>query len=187
MAFFDKLQKAATSVGKSVVNTTAAVGSNVGVAAQDHSELNGLKMQLNVIEQELSASYGQIGRKYVDHVVATGEMPGIDVSDILKLMDPKLEQKQEIETKIIELEKKIKNNAVLREKQAAEAAFLEEKAKLDKALAMDVLSQEDYDAKLAVAQKKVDNFEAIRRVEQQLEMKLITKEEYAQKIKELTE
>lgn len=187
MAFFDKLQKAATSVGKSAASTAAAIGSNVGVAAQDHSELNGLKMQLNVIEQELSSSYAQIGRKYVEYVVATGEMPGIDVADILKLMDPKLEQKQEIEAKIIELEKKIKNNNILREKQAAEAVFLEEKAKLDKALAMDIISQEDYDAKLAVAKKKVDNFEAIRRVEQQLDMKLITKEEYQAKIRELTE
>ena len=187
MAFFDKLQKTATSVGKSAVTTATAIGSNVGVAAQDHSELNALKMQLNVVEQELSASYAQIGRRYVDHVIATGEMPGVDVADILKLMEPKLEQKQSLDQQIIELEKKIKNNAVLRERQAAEAAFLEEKTKLDRALAMDVLSQEDYDAKLAVAKKKFDNFEAIRKVEQQLEMGLITKDEYKEKLKALTE
>ena len=139
--------------------------SPVGVAAQDQSELAGLKMQVNVIEQELEASYTQIGRRYVDYVIASGDMPGIDVSDLLKLMDPKLEKKDELEKQIIELEKKIKNNAVLREKQAAEAEFLQEKGKLDKALAMDIISQDEYDAKLAVAQKKMDNFEAIRRVE----------------------
>ena len=183
MAFFDKLQKTATSIGKSAANTAVNVGSNVGVAAQDHSELNGLKMQLNVVEQELNASYAQIGRKYVEHVIATGDMPGIDVSDILKLMDPKMEQKQSLEQQIIELEKKIKNNAVLRERQAAEAEFLQEKAKLDKALAMDVISQEEYDAKVAVAQKKFDNFEAIRKVEQQFDMNLITREEYKEKSK----
>lgn len=187
MAFFDKVTKAATNLGKSAINTATTVGSTVGVAAQDQSELAALKMQVNVIEQELEASYVQIGRKYVDYVIDTGEMPGIDVSDVLKLIDPKLTQKEDLEQQIIVLEKKIKDNAVLREKQAAEAEYLQEKGKLDKALAMDILSQDEYDVKLAIAKKKVDNFEAIRKVEQQFDMKLITKEERDAKIKELTE
>lgn len=187
MAFFDKVTKTATNIGKSALNTASNVGSSVGVAAQDQSELTALKMQVNVIEQELESSYIQIGRKYVDYVIASGEMPGIDVSDVLKLIDPKLTQKEELEQKIIALEKKIKDNAILREKQAVEAEFLEEKAKLDKALAMDVLGQDEYDIKLAIAKKKVDNFEAIRKVEQQYSMKLITKEERNAKIKALTE
>lgn len=187
MAFFDKVTKAASNMGKSAINTASNVGSTVGVAAQDQSELTALKMQVNVIEQELEASYVQIGRKYVEYVIASGEMPGIDVSDVLKLIDPKLTQKEDLEQQIIVLEKKIKNNAILREKQAAEAEFLAEKGKLDKALAMDIISQNEYEAKLAVARKKVDNFEAIRKVEQQYDMKLITKEERDAKLKELTE
>lgn len=63
--------------------------------------------------------------------------------------------------------------------------FLAEKAKLDKALGMDLLTQEEYDEKLAAARKKVDNFEAVRRIEQQAEMGLITAEEKAQKINQL--
>lgn len=187
MAFFDKVAKAATNFGKSAANTATTVGSSVGTAAQDHSELTALKMQVNVIDQELDASYVQIGRKYVEYVIASGEMPGIDVSDILKLMDPKLEKKEELEKQIIVVEKKIKDNALLREKQAAEADFLKEKAKWDKALAMDLVSQEEYDAKVAAAQRKLDNFEAIRKVEQQYDMKLITKEERDAKLKALTE
>lgn len=175
MAFFDKVTKAA-----------ANVGSNIGVAAHDKTELTNLKMQVNAIEQELTASYIQIGRRYVDYVIASGEMPGIDVSDLLKLMDPKLEQKAKLEKEIIELEKKMKNAAVLKEKQAAEAEFLQEKGKLDKALAMDIISQDEYDVKLAAAQKKMNNFEALRKVEQQFEMKLITREERDAKIRELT-
>lgn len=127
MALFDKIAKTASNVGKSVLNTASNVGSTVGVAAQDQSELAGLKMQVNVIQQELDASYVQIGRRYVDYVLASGEMPGIDVMDILKLMDPKLSQKKELEEQIVALEKKIKDNAILREKQAAEQAFLQEK------------------------------------------------------------
>ena len=187
MGLFDKVAKTASSVGKSTLNTATKVGSNVGVAAQDQSELASLKMQVNAIDQELDASYVQIGRKYVDYVLTSGEMPGIDVSDILKLIDPKMTQKQELQQKIIELEKKIKDAAVLREKQAVEEEFLKEKDKLDKALAMDVLSQEDYAAKLASAKKKVDNFDEIRRVEKQYDMKLITKEERDAKIADLTQ
>ena len=187
MGLFDKVVKTATNVGKSALNTASNVGSTVGVAAQDQSELASLKMQVNVIEQELDSSFVQIGRRYVDYVVTSGEMPGIDVSDILKLIEPKMEQKQELEQQIIALEKKIKDNAILREKQAAEQTYLEEKGKLDKALAMDVISQDKYDAKLAVAKKKFDNFELIRKVEQQYDMKLISKEERDAKIKELSE
>lgn len=187
MGLFDKVTKTATSIGKSALSTAGNIGSTVGVAAQEQSELTSLKMQVNVIEQELDASYIQIGRKYVDYVIASGEMPGIDISDLLRLMDPKLEQKNSLQEQIIALEKKIKNSAILREKQAAEEDFLREKDKLDKALAMDVISQEEHDVKIAIAQKKLDNFEAIRKVEQQFDMKLITKEERDAKIKELTE
>lgn len=187
MAFFDKVAKAATNLGKSAANTATTVGSSVGVAAQDHSELTALKMQVNVIEQELDASYVQIGRRYIDYVIQSGEMPGIDVSDILKLIDPKLTKKEELEQQIIVIEKKIKDNAVLREKQAAEDEFLKEKAKWEKALAMDLVSQEECDAKIATARKKLDNFEAIRKVEQQFDMKLITREERDAKIRALTE
>ena len=52
---------------------------------------------------------------------------------------------------------------------------------------MDLLTQEEYDAKLAVAKKKVDNFEQIRKVKQQAEMGLITQEEMEAKLAELTQ
>ena len=106
---------------------------------------------------------------------------------LLKLMDPKMTKKKELEQQIIQLEKEIKNKSVLREKQMAEEEYLSEKEKLDKALAMDVISQNDYDVKLAIAKKKFDNFEEIRRVKQQAEMNLITHEEMLAKIKSLTE
>ena len=185
MGLFDKVAKTASNIGGGVAKTAANVGSSASVAAQEQSELIALKSQINVIEQELNSSYIQIGRKYVDYVIESGDMPGIDVSDILKLIDPKLTKKQELEKQIIELEKEIKSKNVLREKQQAEEEFIAEKSKLDKALGMDLLTQDEYDTKLAIARKKVDNFEAIRRIEQQADMGLITKEEKAQKIEEL--
>lgn len=186
MGFFDKALKTAQNIGDSIATSAVKAGSSAGVAAQDNAELNSLKMQLNVIEQELNAAYAQIGKKYVDYVSETGDMGGLDVTDLLTMMDPKLTRKQELETQLIELEKRMKQNAVLREKAKAEQEFQEEKTKLDRALAMDVISQDEYNYKISVAKKKVDNFEEIRRIEQQCEMGIITQEEKNAKIEALT-
>ena len=113
-------------------------------------------------------------------------MGGLDVTDLLTMMDPKLTRKQELEAQLIELEKRMKQNAVLRDKAKAEEEFQEEKTKLDRALAMDVISQDEYNYKISVARKKVDNFEEIRRIEQQCEMGIITNEEKNAKIEALT-
>lgn len=187
MGIFDKVTKTAMNLGKNVATSASKVGSTVATTAQEQTELIQLKSQVNVINQELDSSYIQIGRKFVNYVIESGEMPGIDVSDILTLIDPKIAKKEELEKQIIALEKEIKNKEILREKQQAEAIFLEEKSKLEKALAMEIISQDDFEVKLAIAQKKFDNFEAIRKVEQQADMGLITNEEKIAKLKELTE
>ncbi|WP_256183627.1 hypothetical protein [Extibacter muris] len=187
MALFDKALKTAKNIGNSVANTAVNAGSTAGVAVQEQTELAGLKMQVNVIEEELNAAYAQIGRKYVEYVIETQEIPQVDVSDILRMAESKLEKRKELEEQIIELEKRIKQKNLLREKEQAEEEFRNEKQKLDRALSMDVLSKDDYNKKIAIAQKKVDNFEEIRRAEQQFDMGIITREEKEAKIKSLTE
>lgn len=183
MGVFDKLLNTIDTVA-----TNAVVGGaepNAAVDKQDSLELKKLNDQADVIKQELDSSYAQIGRKYVDYIKATQEMGCIDVSNILKFMQPKMDQLEEIQKQIVALEKKMKDSAVLREKEQVEREFLEEKEKLDKALAMDVLSQADYELRINKARKKVDYFEDIRRIEQQYAMELITFEEKEQKINEL--
>lgn len=187
MALFDKALKTAKNIGNSMANTAVNAGSTAGVAVQEQTELAGLKMQVNVIEEELNSAYAQIGRKYVEYVIETQEMPQIDVSDILKMAEAKIEKRDELEKQIVELEKQIKQKNLLREKAQAEEEFRAEKQKLDRALSMEVLTQEDYTAKVTVIQKRLDNFEAIRRTEQQFDMGLITRDEKEAKIKQLTE
>ena len=164
MGMFDKVVKAGKNLGSSIGSVAAAtatnVGSTVATAAKEHSELAGLKSEINVIEKELDASYVMIGRKYVDYVISSGEMPGIDISDILKMIDPKLTRKKELQDKVIELEKRIKEQDALRDKQAAEAEFISGKEKLD-------------------------NFEIMRKLDQQVEMGIITEEEKNAKLFEI--
>lgn len=113
------------------------------------------------------------------------EEPIFDVSDFLTIIKQDQAKKKELENQLAEVEKRAKQNALIREKTKAEEAFEQEKGVLDKALAMEILSKEEYEQKLNIARKKVENFEEIKKIEQQFEMGIITKEEKDEKINAL--
>ena len=110
------------------------------------------------------------------------EEPVFDVSDFLTIIKQDQAKKKELENQLAEVEKRAKQNTLLREKTKAEESFEQEKGVLDKALAMDIISKEEYEQKLNIARKKVENFEEIKKIEQQFEMGIITKEEKDEKI-----
>ena len=110
------------------------------------------------------------------------EEPVFDVSDILTIIKQDQAKKKELENQLAEVEKRAKQNTLLREKTKAEESFEQEKGVLDKALAMEIISKEEYEQKLNIARKKVENFEEIKKIEQQFEMGIITKEEKDEKI-----
>ena len=110
------------------------------------------------------------------------EEPVFDVSDFLTIIKQDQAKKKELENQLAEVEKRAKQNTLLREKTKAEESFEQEKGVLDKALAMEIISKEDYEQKLNIARKKVENFEEIKKIEQQFEMGIITKEEKDEKI-----
>lgn len=110
------------------------------------------------------------------------EEPVFDVSDFLTIIKQDQAKKKELENQLAEVEKRAKQNTLLREKTKAEESFEQEKGVLDKALAMEIISKEKYEQKLNIARKKVENFEEIKKIEQQFEMGIITKEEKDEKI-----
>lgn len=110
------------------------------------------------------------------------EEPVFDVSDFLTIIKQDQVKKKELENQLAEVEKRAKQNTLLREKTKAEESFEQEKGVLDKALAMEIISKEEYEQKLNIARKKVENFEEIKKIEQQFEMGIITKEEKDEKI-----
>ncbi len=59
-------------------------------------------------------------------------------------------------------------------KSAVEAEVQAEIDKLNKALAMDLIGQDEYDAKVGKLNKRVENFEAIKKIQQKCEMGIIT-------------
>lgn len=110
------------------------------------------------------------------------EEPVFDVSDFLTIIKQDQAKKKELENQLAEVEKRAKQNTLLRERTKAEESFEQEKGVLDKALAMEIISKEEYEQKLNIARKKVENFEEIKKIEQQFEMGIITKEEKDEKI-----
>lgn len=181
----NKSKKKIEKVKNSTADMVTDAASTVATVAKEQTELATLKSEINVIDKDLNASYSMVGRKYVEYVVETQEMPGIDVSDILKWIDPKITRKKELEAEVIEVEKRNKEQKLLREKQQAEQDYINEKEKLDKALAMEIIDEDIYNSKLSAQKKKLDNFEAIRKLELQVDMGIITEEEKNAKLYEI--
>ncbi|HEY5561725.1 MAG TPA: hypothetical protein VIK72_08230 [Clostridiaceae bacterium] len=145
-----------------------------------------MKIELTEISGELDVAYKQIGEKYFEYNSKTNEIPVIDIKDILKLMEPKLKKKSEIEAGLIILEKKLKDQVILQEKEKFENEFKHQKDALDKAKALDVISEDEYYFKINQYSKKIDNFKAIRNVNKQYELGVISYEELQMKLRDLT-
>lgn len=116
----------------------------------------------------------QIGRRYMERVAQTHDYGGLDVQDILRVMQPKLAKKEELQHQIAMLEKEVSEQKLLREKEMVEMQYQDEKAKLDKAHTMGVLTDSEYIERVRQARKRADCFDEIRRINQQYDMNLIS-------------
>jgi hypothetical protein len=186
MGLFDNLKAATKVTTESISKAAANAVSTVVSASRENAKINSINTELTAINGELDAAYKQIGEKFVKYVLATNEMPGIDVSDILKLMEPKLVKKSELEIELIEIEKRLKDQIILQEKAQLENEFRIQREALDKAKAMDVISEDEYNAKLEQYRRKLENFQAIRNVKKQYELGIINYEELQYKLNDLT-
>jgi len=183
LGFIEDLMNATIeSINKAATNAF----STAIISSQENARVNDIRTELLVIDGELNAAYKQIGEKYVKFMSETNDIPGIDVKDILKRMEPKLEKKSEIEAELIKLEKKLKDQVILQEKEKFESEFIRKKEALDKAKSMDIISDDEYYLKLKEYTKKMDNFQAIRNVNKQYELGIISYEELQMKLRDLT-
>ena len=108
MSFFDNLKVVTNSISKTASNITT----NIATSSVEQANLARIKKELNVINTEIDSACTQIGKKFLEYVIQTKEMPGIDVSDILKVIDPKLTRKVELEAEAVEIEKRLKNQKI---------------------------------------------------------------------------
>ena len=97
MDIFDKATKAVKEVGSSVVNTAASVGSSIGNATREQTELANLRIQKTAIEKKLESRYAEIGKRYIAYISDSFQMEAFDVTDVLDEMQPDLDKVREIE------------------------------------------------------------------------------------------
>ncbi|WP_434798298.1 hypothetical protein [Terrisporobacter vanillatitrophus] len=178
MSFFNNIKVMKDSISKTANN----ISNTIAVNNMEQANLARVNKEISSINSEIDSACTQIGRKFLEYVIETNEMPGIDVSDILTVLDPKMIRKTELEKELVEIQKRIKDQMIIKEKNALEEKFKKEKEKLDAALAMDIISEYEYNEKINQHRKRLDNFEAIKKIEQQYELGIISIEEKDYKI-----
>ena len=185
MDLFEKFSNVAQNVGEEAANAVKSVGDYIKTTNGDQRDMAGLKVQLDMINKKLETYYAAIGKRYVEYVENLTTDTTFDVSDILESMKEDLDRKAKAEAAIAEKEKSLKVAEAAKAKSMAQEKFDREKKKLERALAMDIITVDEYNEKLAAAQKKLDNYEILKRYEMQLAMQIITKEEYDEKVNEI--
>ena len=182
MDMFEKATKTVKEVGGNVIESAKNIGTSIYTTSREQSEIAGIKVQKSVIEKKLNDYYAIIGKRYLDYMKnATGEEL-FDVSDIITEMQPDLDKMNEIMSLLEEKEIEAKKVEEDRRKKTAQNGFDSEKAKLDKALEMNIISSEEYDEKMVLVQKKLDNYEQLRKIDLQFEMGIIDQDEYTEKV-----
>lgn len=185
MDMFEKATKAVKEVGETVIDSAKSLGTSIYSSSKEQSELAGMKVQKSVIEKKLQESYAEIGKRYVNYITSADGSEAFSVADILETMKPELDKLAELEIAIENKKMNAKKEEEERIQRKAQEEYDLEKARLDRALDMDILTQEEYDEKLAIVQRKLDNHEQLRKIDMQLQMGIITREEHAAKVDRL--
>ena len=129
MSFFNNIKVMKDSISKTASN----ISNTIAVNNMEQANLSSVNKEINSINSEIDSACTQIGRKFLEYVIETKEMPGIDISDILNVLDPKMVRKVELEKELVEIHKRIKDQMIVQEKNVLEERFKKEKEKLDSA------------------------------------------------------
>lgn len=182
---FEKAAKAAKDVGDTVVSSAKSLGGSLYNSTKEQSELAGLNVQKSVLDKKLNDSYAEIGKRYVDYMERCSSTETFDVSDIIEKIKPDLDKLADLKVQIEAKREQIKEQDDERFAKKAQADYDFDKEKLDKALSMEIINEEEYNEKLDFAKRKLDNYMILRKIEAQLEMDIISKEEYNEKRKNI--
>lgn len=183
MDALDKAVKKVKEVSNSVVSTAVDVGNTIGNVAKEQTEIASIKSKKRDITKKLETTYAQIGKEYVSSLKEVSIES--NMTELMEILNSQLDELEQIESQLSDIDMKNREANLAKERKKAESKFDAEKEKLDKALAMEIITAEEYNEKLAGIQKKLDNFEMIRKIDLQYEMQIITKEERDAKINSL--
>lgn len=182
MDMFGRATKVVKEVGENVIDSAKSIGTSIYSTSKEQSELAGMKVQKSVIERRLEESYAKIGKRYVEYMNQSDGSDAFDIADILEEMKPDFDKLDEIISTLQEKENEAKREEEEKRRKKALDEYESQKAKLDKALEMEIITAEEYDEKIAVIQKKYENYDQLRKIDMQLQMGIITNEEHTAKV-----
>lgn len=185
LSFFSNLVDNGKNLGTQIGSAVNTMTQQMKTDAKFSSEKSSLQAEIDTVQAEINKSYQLIGQKYVEHLIHTQAEPIPEVTDTLRLLDPKLEHLAELNQKMIEIEKKEKDQHIIAEKMKFEQEYQAQKEKLDKALKMGVITQDEYMAKIKYYINRLDNFEEIKRIKAQYDMGIIGAAERDAKLRQL--
>lgn len=183
MGLFDRVMTSASGIGNAISKGAGQVLGKSTVEAKEAAKIVAVKADIAAVQAEVDTAYTAIGKAYVDTALAGKEVCDIGCASVLKALEPKLEKMMALQKELVELEKALLNSQILQERQLVQNEVDEAKAKLDKAKAMGVISEADYQERLAKEMKKIDRFEDLRNLKKQKDLGLITAEEMEAKVK----
>ena len=183
MGLFNKIKTQATTISSNISESTSKLSSDMSTSMKENSKLSAIRSEITSIEGQLNIGYQDIGKKYVENLLENqGQNIETVLQEALNRVEPLLEKKIELEDEAIEIEKKLKDQIIIQEKAIFQKEYDQEKEKLEKAVKLDVISEQEKEQRLAKARLKLDNFDTIRKVKKQHEMGLISKEELKEKL-----
>ena len=113
MGLFDRIKTTASGVGSSLVTGVGQIAGKATVEAKEAAKITAVKADIAAVQAEIDTAYTAIGKAYVDAAVAGKEVSDIGVGPTLKLLEPKLEKKMELEKELIALEKALGDSQIL--------------------------------------------------------------------------
>ena len=185
MGFLKKLKTQAGTISSSIAQSASKVAGDTMTSAKENAKLIAINSEINSLDGELLSSFQEIGKKYVDYLINGGEPIDIGAKETLVHVDKKLDKKEILQNKLVEIEKELADQLIMQEKSKFQAEFETKKEKLDKAFKMELIDKDEYETKVSKARKYVDNFNAIRKVEKKYEMGLISEDEKNEELAEL--
>lgn len=185
MDMFERTTKAVKEAKDSVIVSAKNIGTSIYSTSKEQSELAGMKVQKSVIEKRLKDSYAKIGKRYVEYMNTSNGDEAFDISDVLDEMQSDLDKLAEIEATLNEKEIEVKREEEEKRQKKALEEFEAKKSKLDKALELEIVTEEEYNEKMAIIQKRYDNYDKLRKIDLQLKMGIISEEEHTEKIRKI--
>lgn len=183
MGFIKGLFSTTKTLGKQIGGAIGNAADKTGTNAKISLQITSLEMERDKLNAEYENVCSIVGRKYVEYLLNDGTPAQVDVTRELQMILPKLERIEEIENEIGQLEESRRDNQFMEEFSETEQEYLALKKKLDQALRLGVITQDEYDEKISACKNKFDNFNEIQRIKKQHEMGIISKEEMKAKLR----